>query len=211
MKYVFLNWELTFNQFPSLNFPTQRTALHQAAKYKSSVKVVRALLEAGAKVNARDSNRYSPLHFAAEYSSGSVVRALLDYGAEVNARDSHQCSPLHLAASWNSGPVLRELIEGGAEVNSRNSNQYSPLHNAACHNPAAVSVLLENNAEVDLLDKDEYSPLFHAAKHNQRESVIALCNAGANPHLGKSPLIWWRGVESEMRALIRNQYGCMHG
>ena len=82
--------------------------------------------------------------------------------------------------------------------------QYTALHLAAMFNPAAVSVLLEANADVNVVSSNNQSPLFWAAGKNHREAVIALCAAGADPHLGRSPLTD-SDVSDEMKTLIREQ------
>ena len=67
----------------------------------------------------------------------------------------------------------------------------------------AVPVLLEANAEVNVVNGWNRSPLWNAAYKNHREAVIALCAAGADPHLGDpSPL---RDSIEEMKTLIREQ------
>ena len=109
---------------------------------------------------------------------------------------------LHFAASYSSASIVRALIEAGAEVNARDSWKRSPLHLSAGHNPAAVPVLLEANADVNVLNDGNNSPLFRAAWKNQRDSVIALCNTGADPHMGNSPLTSSL-VDSDMKSLIR--------
>ena len=81
--------------------------------------------------------------------------------------------------------------------------QLTALHLAAIFNPAAVPVLLEANAEVNVVDNRNCSPLWWAALSNHREAVIALCKAGADPHLGgPSPM---RDSIEEMKNLIREQ------
>ena len=82
--------------------------------------------------------------------------------------------------------------------------QLTALHLAAEFNPAAVPVLLEANAEVNVVTGYNSSPLFWAALENHREAVIALCAAGADPHLGRSPLTDSL-VSDEMKTLIREQ------
>ena len=97
--------------------------------------------------------------------------------------------------------------------------QLTALHLAARFNPAAVPVLLEANARVNVLTSCSYSysckhlcslfscntsPLFDAAQKNHQEAVIALCAAGADPHLGRSPLTD-SDVSDEMKTLIREQ------
>ena len=84
--------------------------------------------------------------------------------------------------------------------------QSTALHLAAYYNPAAVPVLLEANAEVNALDYWDYSPLYYAARKKHREAVIALLAAGADPHLGKSPLkMPNRWISQDMKNLIREQ------
>ena len=82
--------------------------------------------------------------------------------------------------------------------------QWTALHYAAVNNPSAVPILLEANAEVNVMDGGNQSPLFYAARNNYREAVIALCAAGADPHLGRSPLTDFL-VSEEMKNLIREQ------
>ena len=110
---------------------------------------------------------------------------------------------LHLVGLYkSSAPVVRALIEAGAEVEALDGGQDSPLHYAARFNPAAVQVLVQANAKVNVLNKWNNSPLYWAARKNQSEAVVCLCKAGADPHLGNSPLSSSR-VNEEMKALIR--------
>ena len=82
--------------------------------------------------------------------------------------------------------------------------QFTALHLAARFNPAAVPVLLEANADVNVLNGTKWSPLFWAARWKHREAVIALCAAGADPHLGYSPLTS-NHISEEMKNLIKEQ------
>ena len=98
--------------------------------------------------------------------------------------------------------MVRALIEAGAEVEALDGGQRSPLHWAAEFNPAAVQVLVQANAKVNVLNKGNRSPLYWAARKNHSEAVVCLCKAGADPHLGNSPLSD-SDVNDEMKALIR--------
>ncbi len=82
--------------------------------------------------------------------------------------------------------------------------QQTALHLAAYCNPAAVPVLLEAKADVNVVDGWNNSPLFLAAGNYHGEAVIALCGAGADPHLGDSPLTS-REIMQDMKNLIRLQ------
>ena len=83
-------------------------------------------------------------------------------------------------------------------------SQNTALHFAAELNPAAVPVLLEANARVNVVSSNNQSPLFWAAFKSHGEAVIALCAAGADPHLGDSPLTEF-SISENMKNLIREQ------
>ena len=93
--------------------PTQVTALHLAAYY-SSPAVVKVLVKAGADVNARDSKKNSPLHWASSENS-TVVSALLKAGAKMNLLNAHKHSPLFIAAKWNKNSTVAALLAAGAD------------------------------------------------------------------------------------------------
>ena len=99
-----------------LMLKTKETPLHYAAGYNSNPDVVKALISAGAKVNATKDG-LTPLHFAAGNNSNpDVVKALISAGAKVNATKDG-LTPLHYAAGNNSNPdVVKALVNAGAEV-----------------------------------------------------------------------------------------------
>ena len=83
------------------------TPLHRAAM-NGQVEAVRALLKAGADVNAQDKYEVTPLHFAAYSGHDKAVHVLLEAGANVNAKDSDGCSPSDYAR------IVIENTEGSA-------------------------------------------------------------------------------------------------
>ncbi|MBC6428354.1 MAG: ankyrin repeat domain-containing protein [Cellvibrionales bacterium] len=79
------------------------TPLHGAAAY-GSADTVRALLKAGAEIDARTTNdAETPLHKAAWFAKPDITAALLDAGADPNVRKDNGYTPLHFAA------ILTEL------------------------------------------------------------------------------------------------------
>ena len=117
-----------------------------------------------------------------------------------------QTTPLHIAAwSKSSAEVVSTLIQAGANVDALDGNQQSPLHHASNWNPAVVPVLIGAGCKVNLLNKWHSSPLYYAALSGKdRSAVLALLQAGADPHLGKSPLKD-SYVSDEMKALIKSK------
>ena len=143
------------------------------------------------------------MHVAAWFSSDSdsVVRVLLQAGSAIEARDYYKSTPLNYAAGSNSSSVVKVLIEAGADVNAPNKWQSSPLHEAARCNGSIIPLILEASANVNVLDEWNRSPLFLAANRDDKDGVIALIKAGADPNLGDSPLKD-SNVTEEMKALI---------
>ena len=116
-----------------------------------------------------------------------------------------QLTPLHLAALFkSSATVVSTLCEAGANVDALDSYQQSPLHYASSDNPAVVPVLIGAGCKVNLLNPIQVSPLFCAAwVSKDRSAVAALMAAGADPHLGNSPLTS-KFVSDEMKDYIRS-------
>ena len=84
-----------------------RTALHLAA-LKGSVATADALIELGAKVDARDARgRWTPLHLMMWFGkSPAVARALIEAGADAGAKDRFGRTPLYYTRR-------NETIKGG--------------------------------------------------------------------------------------------------
>ena len=142
------------------------------------------------------------LHVAAKHSTASAVTALIDAGAEVEAQSSFKSRPLHWAAAFNSTSVIAVLIASKSDVNAQGFLQQTPLHRAAEMNEEAVPLLLEAKANVNILDKKQRSPLFLAAKWKHEQSLILLCEAGADHNLGISPLKE-PSIDDSIKALIK--------
>jgi ankyrin repeat protein len=64
---------------------------------ESQVKTIRALLDAGAPVNAQDKNGATPLHRAVRTRCAAAVRCLLEAGADPLLPNLPGSTPFHLA------------------------------------------------------------------------------------------------------------------
>ena len=80
---------------------------------------VKALIEAGADVNAKDDEGKTALIYAAIYNhTPEVAKALVEAGAEINAKDNEGRTALSWAACNHNPQVLKALVEAGADVNA---------------------------------------------------------------------------------------------
>ena len=63
------------------------------------MEVALLLIEAGAKVEARSNDGWTPLHSAARWNNDEMASLLLSRGADVNSKTNGNLTPLQLAAS----------------------------------------------------------------------------------------------------------------
>ncbi|MDE2763880.1 MAG: ankyrin repeat domain-containing protein [Gemmatimonadota bacterium] len=188
------------------------TPLHLAAGQNPEPGVAAALVGAGADLEARSREGYTPLHQAATNANPAVTALLLEAGADVHAVSWTGETPLHVAARANSNPaVLNLLLEAGADVNAPDPNGHAPLHKAAWYSahPGIVNALIAGGAHVNARDRDGHvpsgrrandrTPLWLASDRMGRDHptwnaavVEALVRAGGNLELpdgaGRTPL-----------------------
>lgn len=122
--------------------------LHPAAS-AGDVKALRALLSAGADVNATDREGYTPLMRATAAAKPAAMRALLEAGADPNraARDGERA--LGLAMLYGTPAAVELLLQQGADVRYADANGDTPLMTAYGYgSPRVVELLLAAGADV---------------------------------------------------------------
>jgi len=110
---------------------------------------VRALLDAGADVNAqaRNAMKVRPIHAAAAAAQLEVTRALIERGADVNARQQEGYTPLHEAAGSGKIEFARLFLDHGADINARTDSGKTALTIAIeARQEAMVKLLRERGA-----------------------------------------------------------------
>ena len=73
------------------------------------VRWCKQLIANDADANAKDSDGWTPMHYAATEGYGKVVKLLLANGADANAKDSDGWTPLHYAARRGYAEVVKLL------------------------------------------------------------------------------------------------------
>jgi ankyrin repeat protein len=176
-----------------------------------SVEIARILLDAGADIDAGDSDNSTALGVAAMRGHGEMVAFLIERGANVNHRDRKADCPLSFAVYGRDEAIIQQILDAGADLYFRNFRGHTLLHIACQRNvPGFVKHLLENRADVNALDADGASPLGAAAFGGNPEIVQLLLDRGADPNAGipggATPLIFasWRNQLETARVLLEN-------
>lgn len=123
--------------------------LHFAAA-KGLTKIAKALLDAGADVNAAAEYDRTPLHCAIRHGRTDMVRLLLEREADPNAEDNGPLmEALALSDEDSSLTIARLLIKAGADVNAKPEYGLSPVEAAASRDDL-LDLLLASGAKMTL-------------------------------------------------------------
>jgi len=114
------------------------TPLHSAVNHRPlSTRIIRALLAAGAEVDAANEYGYTPLHNlsqGAQAADAPFVKMLIEAGADINLKDHYGMTPLYHMTINGMGckglDTARLLIQSGADVNIKDKYGKSPLASA---------------------------------------------------------------------------------
>ena len=143
------------------------------------------LHDAGASLDAVDSHRWTPLHYATKAANVEIMTLLVEAGANVNALSDNGWTALHCAASGSYNDPLAKgatdcvevLLAAGADIDVRSSLGYTPFSLAFNHNSRRMwPIFLRAGAEIP--------------SDNTRPYIIRVRNAGgfqryAQQHLAR--------------------------
>lgn len=152
-----------------------------------AMKMVKALIDQGANVNAKWGNAEPALHVAIHRMAPDAVDMLLARGADPNGRDADSRTPL--IGAFDRGQItmrgtpkiVASLLKKGANVNSADKNGVTALMNASrsC-SPEVVTLLLDHHADVRAVDRAGNTALLYTAMGDNVEAMTALLKRGAD-------------------------------
>jgi len=120
------------------------------AAQNGKAKAARALLDAGADVNAPVAKGgYTPLMLASISGSNELATSLIEHGAKVNAANPGGVTALMIAAAGNRSTIASLLVKAGADVNARSEDGRTALSIAQANNSDAVIEILQEAAVRD--------------------------------------------------------------
>lgn len=160
----------------------QSATVTEAAR-RGDREAVRALLKAGADVNAAEGDGTTALHWAARSGDAALVQMLVSAGANVRATTRLGAyTPLMMAAQAGHSAAVAALLAGGADVEARTTTGTTPLMFAAqSGDTRTVTMLVEGGAKVDARELAmEQTPLMFAAANNRTDVVKLLLARGAD-------------------------------
>jgi len=157
------------------------TALHWSAeRYHPSI--TRALIAAGAKVDASNKWQQTPLWVSAwqpDQGNTEIAHILVAAGADISRTDHKHNTPLIMAARSGHEPMIKYLLDRGADIGARNDQGRRALFQAvAAEHPGAVRLLLARGADPNA-DAAGIAPLALALKQGNRDIVELLSANGA--------------------------------
>ena len=100
--------------------------LHLAASH-GHAQVVRALVDANASFDSKDTFGSTPLHCAAMDGRDEIVELLLSLNAPVDPLDDQQDTPLHGAALKGHASIVRILLAANADPNAVDAEGQMPI------------------------------------------------------------------------------------
>lgn len=168
------------------------TALMEAARYRvQNLEMVKALLDAGAQVNAY-SIFGNALYFAIEAGNFPIIRELLARGAL--RYDTLGQNPIHIAATIDQANLIRPLLELGFDINEVTRYSHETALMLAITNDSCDffdKLMAIPGIQLDLQDAEERTALHRVVVDYQNmknmdavlEYARDLLQAGANPNI----------------------------
>jgi len=172
--------------------------LHAAAAKGDAAEIAR-LIATGARLEARDPHKRTPLHVAFLLRKQEAAEALIKGGADVKALEMQKYDMITIAAVNNDLPMLRLALASGGDPKAVTSPYDGTALIAAAHlgHAEVVRVLIAAGAPLDHVNNLKWTAALEAVMLGDGgaghvETIEALVKAGANVNIaddgGMTPL-----------------------
>lgn len=181
------------------------------AVHQGDLKAVRAALEAGGDVHARDGRGASPLRIATSTGHAELVQLLLEAGAQVDESYENEQSAREIVLSQSHMEIIRLHLDAGMPVPAGSEPGWRALEAAAGKGRLeVVEKLIQAGLDVRVAPEKGGAALRAAAAQGRGQVVQALLEAGADVNAesqdGRTAL-WvatYHGHNETMRVLRAN-------
>ncbi|WP_257266958.1 ankyrin repeat domain-containing protein [Endozoicomonas sp. ONNA2] len=161
---------------------------------------IKAMIDRGADVNARNGNNETPLHCAASKGDAATIEFLVCHGAKVNAL-TNGMTPLHFAAQHGQLDAIECLLEFKANINCQVILRETPI--ARLVDEAFMAIGKPSSRSTYGI-----TPLYSAIEAGQEQAVNALLTAGADTEqligYSRSLLSWAKYKKKLTKSMVEN-------
>ena len=168
--------------------------------------VIKAFIDAGTDVNAKNEFGNTVLHEAASFNENpEVIRLLINAGADINAQNNEYESPLITACMNNKNPeIVKTLLDYGADVNIKNKYGQTCFEVAYSHKSTMLKPLLMNIKDINT--RNQYA--YHLAEKEpipNLDTVRTLLECGID--ISNFKQVFWACVSKSKIMQVLKQYG----
>lgn len=140
--------------------------------------VIKAFLDVGADVDARNTSNDTALHMAIVHKQTEVAKTLVAANADVNLRGRFNRTALHIAVIQREKALVELLVAAGADVNARDESNCTALHMAATQGEGEVlKLLVAAHADVNSRDQRSQTALHMAVIQCEDQELRPFCSS----------------------------------
>jgi ankyrin repeat protein len=175
------------------NLKKDRDVIPAAAK--GDIATIKALLDDGANLKARDFLGNSALIAAIDGNHSETAKFLIDKGAEIDAEPQWMRSVIAWAVLRDMKDIVEILLQKGVNINTGSEDETTPLIFAAKEkNEAMVRFLVGKGADVNIADAKGNTPLRYAVCDSRLNVAEFLIGKGGNINArdqNEKPILAW--------------------
>lgn len=127
----------------------QEYTLLMKAAWNRQEEIARLLLDAGAKVNAADSNGQTALMLAATQGSLPLVEMFIDAGADLEPRNAYSFDAFTIGVSGGHIDIARRMLKAKADIESSTHGLTPLMFAVSITNEEMMRFLVDNGANVN--------------------------------------------------------------